>query len=123
MTSPIAPDGALTVSKEVRDVLLALATDLMAQATEITEQARDHADGYLEAIEGLGDEFAGQLRLLANGTWGAGTVVTCDTCNDTSEAGWGDQPTCLLHTDPSLICEQHQRTHNGTCPLDHEETA
>lgn len=50
------------------------------------------------------------------------TDVECDECFDTSESGWGDTPLCVdcqREEDPSLVCEEHLRTHDGTCPLEH----
>lgn len=48
-------------------------------------------------------------------------IVTCDNCDDTSEAGWGDTPLCVdcqTKADPSKVCFTHQRTfEDAVCPL------
>ena len=47
-------------------------------------------------------------------------VVTCDGCDEVSEAGWGDTPLCLDCEAPENVCPEHDRTFYGRCPLDHE---
>lgn len=44
-------------------------------------------------------------------------LVTCDNCEETSEAGWGDTALCLDCEDPANICKTHNRTFVDECPI------
>lgn len=74
---------------------------------------------YLVASRGIPVLLAEKAQRLYAANPG---TVTCDDCDAASEAGWGDTPLCLdcqTADDPALVCETHQRTHDGECPLDH----
>jgi hypothetical protein len=47
----------------------------------------------------------------------AAEVVTCDGCDATSEAGWGDNPFCLDCSPADEVCDVHHRTFVTTCPI------
>lgn len=64
------------------------------------------------------DEFIGVSPAVS-----PGELVTCDDCPATSESGWGDTPLCLdcqRKADSGLVCEEHLRTFEDECPLEHE---
>ena len=65
--------------------------------------AERYAEAYAEAVDDLGG--------LPE------DPVTCDECDATSVSGWGDAPTCLDCTPAEDVCETHQRTTDGPCPL------
>lgn len=49
-------------------------------------------------------------------------LVTCDNCDATDEAGWGDTPLCIdcqWYAEPDLVCEDHWVTHypDELCPV------
>lgn len=69
------PDGALVVTPLVAEVLEALAGSWEAYAEQALDNAREHRGDYLADLEGLLEDVPAQLRLLARGTWGAGTVA------------------------------------------------
>jgi hypothetical protein len=62
----------------------------------------------LEKAQGMLAEF-----LEANGM----AQATCDTCNATSESGWGDTELCLDCEHESRVCVDHQRTFDDECSL------
>lgn len=43
-------------------------------------------------------------------------LVTCDNCDATSEAGWGDSPLCLDCEAPENICQEHHLTRYAGLP-------
>lgn len=71
--SDTAPDGAVIVTPTVRDILHALANAWESEGEQMADNVREHRGDYLADLEAFTEDVAAQLRLLASGSWGAGT--------------------------------------------------
>jgi hypothetical protein len=90
----------------------------MADSGELLTSIIAKCGEILNYDKSVRDEFIRELTQIDNLIWDITPFVTCDKCGRLSESGWGDTALCLECESPKNICDEHQRTFVGSCPLD-----